>query len=386
MATFAAPEATGNPPVRASADGPPVSRFRFLPAVIVCGTVMLLAGVALAVYLRQSDGSPTASGEEQPHQKASRSRTIADERVALAVKFTPGQYSLVEKDRTVTRISAQGEKQESTDATTICGDLNIDPPDGRGEQAIRFICRRIKNDTEAAGRTLHYDSEGDPGRQDRELASVLGPMVGWEATITGRDGKIIRVEGVSDLMSRIRLSAPSEAGPMLGKLQEMLDGFLREMLTKHWAEAIPDHPVGPGDSWSARIKMGAVPLLGKMQVDCYCSVVALEGTPGQRTAVIDLKVDMTINNRQLDLAESMGVPVRVTIGHLTAYGDFVARFDTAIGLCTSITGNMDVQGDMVVEAPNGEKAAARLDVKTNTENTLTPQRDSAAPRAPSANP
>jgi hypothetical protein len=298
-------------------------------------------------------------------------------RVILAMKFTPGVYALTETDKTAKKMTMQGQKQEGTETTDIDGELEISAPDAAGEQTVRFLCKRIKSESSADGKTTSFDSDGAAEDQDEALASVLRPMVGWEATMTGRNGKFTKVEGVSRLIDQIRLSAPGAAGPALDNIQAMMEKFLKEMLTKHYGEVLPKKAVGAGDEWKSKVHVSSVPLLGAIDMDCRCKLERIDIEAGGKVAVLAMDLTADIDDRPLNIQEMIPIPgVKARVKSMTMQGTTRVRFDIGLGLATQGDSDVRMIGSMTIEA-QGQKFDINMDVTTTSASTLSKQAEGA---------
>jgi hypothetical protein len=335
-----------------------------------------------ALILRISSPDPTAVKIDHPQT------------IELKTKFVPGLYDLTESmgTRMNMTVAAQGQTMSigSSSKMTLGGDVSIGGPDTNREQLVKFTCRSVKmtSDTEMPGKpnqTESFDSDSTSNPPSM-LADMLSPMIGWEGRSWTRDGKFTRADGLLSLMDRMRAAAPPEAHQMLGNMEKQLSEFLKEMLTQHWGEVLPQNPVAPGAKWKTKMKIKSVPMLGAMDVDCECMLHRIErGSNGAKVAVVGFTASSQITNRDLNLSEMMpgAPPAHVSSLTITEYGLFY--FDTEIGLSTRVAMEGSVIGSMTMTDPgSGEKAQMSMNVNLDVNDSLS--RNTTGPRPPPASP
>lgn len=318
-------------------------------------------------------GEPAVSGDRGRDWVRSRRKAspkYKGPKVLLQVKFTPGAYTLTESEKSTKHITVQGQEQVVRESMTITGDVEISPPDPSGEQRVRYICRTIKQRTSAPGQTMSFDSEGPPDEQNAQLAAAFRPLVGWEGTVIGRNGKFTKVEGVEDLMMRISASLPQGASQMIPKMRKMMQAFMKELLTKHWGAIISKQPVGPGDEWTASIHVQSIPFLGEATFDCYCLLEDIENTPRGKSAILDFAYRSTISDRPVDTSMFGSLPVKATIKRMEFDGTGTAHFDMDIGLSTDVTIDLKGKGDMSMRAPGDQSMDMHIDFDVSGKNSL----------------
>lgn len=291
------------------------------------------------------------------------------EKALLKIKFTPGSYVVTEKLRFKMDMTVQGQRIPMEQDMTIGGDVIIGPPDASGEQVVRFSCRSIRAEMSAMGQNMSFDSGSPDAGQNHLLASVLRPLVGAEARLTGKDGKWTKVEGISAMFQKISASLPPDAAPMAKEFEKTFDEFFQDLLLKHWGRAIPSQPVGPGDTWRAQMKVSKVPGIGDMPFDCRCRLETFRDEGAGKVAVLALRAATTIRDRPMELPGAAG-GTTARIKTLTINQTCQADFDMAIGLATRSTVNGNVNGSIDIQAPNGERADMTLQATVHYENTL----------------
>ena len=299
--------------------------------------------------------------------------------VRLQIRFTPGFYDLTESMgmRMNVLISGGSMRLGMSNDTTIGGDVQIDPPDAAGETRLTFACRsvRAKMDVDAPqlpqGKHMSYDSALTPDYQDPSLAAMLRPMVGWEGHMWARGGKFTRVDGVTELMQNIRWNAPPEAQQMMAGFEKQMGDFMKEMLTQHWGELIPDKPIAPGDRWKGQLRVTSVPMIGEMTIDCECMLHRIEQGAKGKLAVIGFTATSTLRDRTVDLSSMAPGAGAARIETLTLSESGAFYFDTALGLSTRVGMEGRASGTMTVEAA-GQQARVNLNVEMKAKNVLDP--------------
>jgi hypothetical protein len=333
---------------------------------------LLMAMAALGLM------SCSKSGQQDGKEKGRNTRTPPAERLqkkassysgpklSLPAKFTPGKYYSTESmdmsinmDMTDER-SGQNQKIDTQMSVSIGADAEITPVDSSsGEQSIRFICRKAKTKVSvkagANQKTLQYDSEGPEGRQDYELKRAIEPLLNAEFALFLKDGKFIRLDGIEMLIARVG------SGPEGKQVSDMIEPMLKEMLEKHWGEAIPKMPVAPGDRWQGNIKLAPNPLLGELGFQFDCILQDFEDTPHGKVAVIDLAATVTAGEKPMK-SNQFPAGTDVKLKDMLVDADGTARFDLDLGVTTSIT--MDMRGTFNMSVQAGrEGGVVKVDLK-----------------------
>ena len=186
-------------------------------------------------------------------------------------------------------------------------------------------------------------------------------------TLTGKDGKWKNVpEALESVLAQVA-STPQ----MRQQVKGMWGPFLKEMLTKHWAKMIPGKPVGPGDEWTAKMKVTSVPILGEMGFDAHCLLQDIEKTPDGTIAVIDFVVKAGVTDKAVTPGPGgPATPMKMKIDKLDAYVVGTARFNVKIGLCTGLILNQDMKAKMSATSPDGQGANIDLKAAGRYTNTL----------------
>lgn len=326
----------------------------------------------IRLMARAARGRQTPPAASTPDAAAATSPRAKSPKLRLLVEFTPGSYTLCEVMNTTTEITAEGQRQKLGDVLTVSGGVTISAPDPSGEQTVRFVCRKIKDESSLPGVSMRFDSEGPAEEQNELLASVLRPLLGWEGVLTVRDGKFVKVEGVEDLMGRIQASLPPQAAPLADKLKTQMQEFLKELLTRHWAQLLPQQPVGPGDTWRAKLRVQSIPMLGEMTFDCDCALEGIEEAAGGKVAVMRFTCESVVEDRAIDMGGLVPPGVQARIQRMTVHQTGKARFDPRIGLSVQATLDSQLDGEMSVQTPDGQTGTVKLQVTVKYENTLTP--------------
>ncbi len=302
---------------------------------------------------------------DEPEADVNEEDTLVADAVELDVHFTPGSYKLTETS--ATQVHLMGQK--NTQRTVISGDVEVSEPDESGEQTIRFICRRVQHNMSAGGQSMDFDSAAPAGENDATLAKLYGPFVGWKATIVARDDRIVRTNGVQSLMQRISAGLGAEVESQLEPMERMLEEFIKEMLTQHWAEAIPEGPVQVGEEWASVVALESVPLLGEATINWDCLLKDLRQAGGSRVAVLEFDYGTTIEEQALSLPQAAG-KMQARAKEMQIAGSGQAEFDLELGMTTAAETQMEAGGSMVISSPDGQEVTLDLRVKTTMDSEL----------------
>jgi len=327
----------------------------------LCVLVLLCASRAVA---------QPAAPDPKPDKPVRKPSKYTGPKVTLKVRFKPGSYALTEtlsmKMAMKMIVGDQAQPMKITMDTTVGGDLDISKPNAAGEQDVRFVCRTVRMGMAMLGMTMSYDSEGPAEKQTPELVKALKPIVGMSVTLTGKDGKWKNVpQALESVLAKVA-STPQ----MRQQVKGMMEPFMKEMLTKHWAKMLPTKPVGPGDEWTAKMEVTSVPVLGKMDFNAQCLLQDVEKTPDGTIALIDFVVKAGVTDRAVTPADGAATPMKMKIEKLDAHVMGTARFNMDVGLSTGVLLNQDLKAKMSAAGPNGQKANIELEAKVQYTNTL----------------
>ena len=295
-------------------------------------------------------------------------------KVRLDVQFTPGSYTLTDTVETKQQIVSRDEERSTEERVTLAGDVEISRPDRSRGQTVRYTCRRVQQTSSARGGTQSYDSAGPADKQPKDLAAILAPLVGWQATVRVRDGKYTKVEGLDSLVAKLSESLPpGTAKQVVPKLQNKMQTFLKHLLVKHWGKLMPAQAVGPGDTWDVQISVPAVPFLGDTTFDCTCLLQDIEEVKGSKVAILAFASTAVVKAQTVDLSMLGPMPLQGEISKMEFITTGTAHFDLGVGLCTKTAVEMKGQGRMLVRGPKNESAKWAFSIQAKAENTLTPQ-------------
>lgn len=245
-------------------------------------TLHLAAAAALLCFV--ATGCSKAKSDSKAAQ--SKSTNSSEHAVELKVKWTPGK-KIVQRMAVSSAMNVGGPKaaRPIQQVTEMSWDYSMNPlkklDNGGNEVELEFV--GTKMETKVGDRVyMSFDSAHDPGKDAKDpITPALRKLVGGKVRYTfGPDNKIERMDGYDDFMVRIARGS---------KNTEMLKGIFSEDMLKRMcssSDALPDHPVSPGDSWNHTMEMN---LYGtaKMVIDGKFTFASWEDHNGHKCVKLD---------------------------------------------------------------------------------------------------
>lgn len=254
-------------------------------------TLILVAalGCLLAV-------SCSKSKSEAPQSKASNSSEPA---VELKPKWTPGKKIVQRLSTSASTEMGDGKNKQARSVqqvTDMTWDYSINTlkalDNGGHEVELEFVSTKIES---KVGERVYmsFDSAHDSGKVTKDpFTPALRKLVGAKVRYTlGPDGKVEHLDGYDDFMVRI---ARGSRNP------EMLKSMFSESTLKqlcNWSEALPDHPVRPGDSWAYTKEMSLYGMV-KMVIEGKFTFANWEDHNGHKCVKLDY--DGTITGKGMN--------------------------------------------------------------------------------------
>ncbi|MFW6158693.1 MAG: hypothetical protein ACOC8E_04980, partial [Planctomycetota bacterium] len=188
-----------------------------------------------------------------------------------------------------------------------------------------------------------------------------------------KDGRVIRTEGLEELMSAVAESSEGEEpDETLLTVRRRMQRFLKQLLTQRWGGLLPDEPVGPGDTWEKTVAVEEIPFLGPGSFQAACLLEDIEQTKADKIAVLRSAIGTVVRDQPVDLSELGSQPVKGTAGDIQFQSKGTARFDLGLGLSRNTKLDMQANGDLYLRGP---EANVRVDfeVDAQVETTLEPR-------------
>lgn len=291
---------------------------------------------------------------------------LADEKVSLKYDYPPGQYDMHCVVAVNSQIEAKGQTIPQDMAMVMDISMVAGKPDANGVKKIEFGFSRLQNTVKMNGKVMaEYDS-ADPNRQSGPQASMYQAFSKAKMSFDlGPDGGISSVQGLDGLFA---FDKDSNADPrMVAQMAQMQKKFGDSMkgMFEDSAKALPNKPVGPGDTWEYQINK-ELPLLGEAKIQAQCKLIKIEQTPqGGKTAVIESAIKFAT-----DKPTSMPGPesVQITMSGITVGGKATILVDVATGLQSQVNMDMDMALTISVKAAN-EDSTSNIKTKMKTEMT-----------------
>ncbi len=208
--------------------------------------------------------------------------------VELKVKWTPGK-KVVQRMAISTTSQMEQSKNKQGQTTQQVMDMSWDYSintlkqlDNGGHQVeLEFVATKMES--RVGDRVfMSFDSAHDTGKDTKDpFTPALRKIVGGKVRyIFGPDNKLERIDGYDDFMVRIARGS---------KNSEMLKSMFNEDVLKRlcsWSEALPDHPVSPGDSWKNSMEMNLYGM-AKMVIDGKFTFANWEDHEGHKCVKLD---------------------------------------------------------------------------------------------------
>lgn len=247
------------------------------------GTLQLMAVAALCLVI----ASCSKSTKSKEHSAATTSSNSSEPAVELKAKWTPGKKIVQRMAFTATTEMGRPNKQGQTvqQEMDMSWDYSLNTlkqlDNGGHDVELEFVATRME--AKAGDRVyMSFDSKHDDGKEAKDpFIPALRKLVGAKVQyILGADNRVERLDGYDDFMVRIARGS---------KNSEMLKSMFNEEMLKRigsWSEALPDHPVRPGDSWKYSTEMGLYGM-AKMAIDGTFTFTNWEDHAGHKCVKLD---------------------------------------------------------------------------------------------------
>ena len=291
----------------------------------------------------------------------------AQEKYTLKVQFPAGKYqNVIESDMDMT-IGMPGQtakmpmKQKHTQYMT----LDAAPKAKDGTQKIVMENTRIAMETKSAFANMKFDSDNPDDAASPIKAA--GAMVGMKMTMTFKDGKVVKVEGIEEFFEKLTNNPdyPKQTADMLKKQ------FSNEAMTKNFDaqhEAMPSKPVAVGEEWKTETTT-EIPVLGKVNAVLNNTLKEVKDENGKKVAVIISKADMkSTEPKDVDTGPAKMTFTKVDIDTTTT---FTLELET--GLVQSTVADIKMEMEMNLEAA-GQTMQQQMSGTGTTTSTLKPMK------------
>ena len=139
--------------------------------------------------------------------------------------------------------------------------FDVQKVDEAGDATIKVIFQGISAEMESPMSETSYDA-ANPTEVDRPMMKGFAAIAGESYTmVVSESGKVKKVEGVKEMMSRIIESFELPDGQakeiMKKRFENMFGDQAAAEMMGQWFSMIPDRPVGVGDAWTKTISITA---------------------------------------------------------------------------------------------------------------------------------
>lgn len=310
--------------------------------------LVLIAAVASAAWLAgcSKSANPTAQGGGTPGTATAN----AAGGTLFKVKWQPGKrYVNVVTNHQSADINVPGMKeplkQETSMSQQFAVSVNKPLDDGGAELGMEVVSYLFDQTT--GGRShANFDSANDPSTDRRNpLAPFLRKMVGSKLTFTvDADGRVAGVEGVDDLLARMREGAQPDVAAALETL--VSEDQFKELLDE--GRMMPTHAVNTGDSWPVNIQL-KIAAVGRLTLNLECTYKGMEQHGDRNCARIDFTG--TMSSKPISGADSIPISAEINKGKLTGQ----SWFDPDLGV---VVDNIGEQTFAAKINANGQKLTA----------------------------
>jgi hypothetical protein len=266
--------------------------------------------------------SCSKSNQRAPESKSSTASNSSEPAVELKVKW-PGKKAVQRMAITSTaQMNMPKTKQPVAQVTDMSLDYSIialkQREDGGHEIEVEFVSTKMES--KVGDRVyVSFDSQRDSAKQAADVVtSALRKIVGAKLRyVLGPDNKVEKLDGYEDFMVRIARGSknPEMLKPMFGE-----DSL--KMLC-NWTEALPDHPVKPGDTWKNATEMNVYGM-AKILIDGTFTFKEWADRGGHKCAKLDF--DGTITGKS-----SPNAPFTIENGTLRGSSWFDPKLGMLVG-------------------------------------------------------
>jgi hypothetical protein len=305
--------------------------------IVVLFTFCVLAGCGLL------SGCSKSKPAGQPGNNADSGTASADP-VAMKITWTVGKkYSMHMELAQSTRTDVPSLPQPVTQEMKLAQDFDISALkelDGGGRQLELTFEDETMNVSQGGRNLLNFDSTQSPVQDtNNPVAAILRAMIGAHIQyFTDANGKVEKMEGVSELASRVAATGKPQEQAMFKQM------FSEDTLKQYgsFADAMPDHTVNIGDNWT--LKKDVTSTIGVLTLDMKYTFKNWEQHGDRRCAHVEATGDITTKS----ISTASGAAVEIKNGKIS--GEF--WFDPALG--------------MIVDMNNDENMPLKITTRAQT--------------------
>ena len=227
------------------------NRCHALAVWSLCATLL-----PLAACKKPDEATPAAAPAAETAATTAEVHATPKEEPAVQItpKWPAGKRLLVRTEtQTELEMAAPGTAVSAKTESQLVQDLAFTPlkdrPSGGSEVEVHVISVTVES--RAGGRVLSsFDPKSDPKQDARNsLAPTLRKLIGTKLKYhTLADGKVEKVDGVPQLLSRLTVGASPQANFLMRSL-------VNEDALKAWNSlhlGLPEQPVQPGATWEVK--------------------------------------------------------------------------------------------------------------------------------------
>lgn len=294
-------------------------------------------------------GATTRPVDDKPVRKDS---TYRGPKVALKVRFTPGEYLLTDRREGRQVLRTHGQTRRNAQTMALAGEVVIHRGDSAGRRKLDLTCHSLRRTLSVDGKVRRYDSaSSDP--QDPALSAQWGPLAGWKGTrVVAATGRSEKLGGIDGLLLRLKPSVHLRPGEAERNLSQLAATLLGDLGVGGWAALIPTVPVAPGDEWRGELTLRGEPVLGEIRMTCNCLLQDIVQTGPRRRAAIDFVAVRRVDARGSDVRLA-STPLAVGVKRMSLRLAGSIELDLGVGLATSVRTVLKGKGDMVIAHANG---------------------------------
>lgn len=195
-------------------------------------------------------------------------------KVLLQQKFAPGNY-LVE---VVTETETTG-PQVIRNSTATHVAMQIGPAAADGRTPVRMVILQMQSMTDAAGIRMGFDT-ANPQASNEPMAAVMAGLTNQPFDLLVRSsGHVDEIRGLDEALRRASQGNEAAAALLVGMKDSIRLG-LESVLMTNVGRLFSDRPVGPGDTWNAKLRI-APPGMPESEIDGKASLVSVNGPAAQ---------------------------------------------------------------------------------------------------------
>jgi hypothetical protein len=299
--------------------------------------------------------------------------TALQQGVALRYRWTTGEtlhYRSTQQTSTVVSGLPGGLGDTNLDQTlTQVLRIEVTAVAADGTTTLQESIESVKMESTTPAGKITYDTAAadTSANQPSPVTGIFSAMIGEPFTIVmAPTGVVQKAEGFSRIFEKMSKYAPEgPAGAAMWKTMKGIfnDDSMRTMLSPGLT-MLPDHPVGPGETWNSKTTMQN-PIVGGVTTTVAATLTSVEGATDQMAKIT---TQLTIERDPTGATAIVPPGFEMQMGDNSGDGEVV--FDVTRGRLERSISRTSMPMSMSGRGPDGTP----LSMKTTVKNTVTVER------------